>query len=113
MDIWISPTSENKEKLIKAIEDFGYDTSTYKQMGLDDITMFSLGSRKEPGHIEVTNRIAGIKFEDAFGRVQVKELEGLLVKYIHYEDLIQNKIAAGRPRDLDDVENLKRIKNLE
>jgi hypothetical protein len=32
------------------------------------------------------------------------------VHYIHYDDLIKNKLASGRPRDLDDVENLEKIK---
>ncbi len=99
----------NKEKLIAAIEEFGYDTSDYKKIDIDEITMFSLGSRNEPGHIELTNRIAGVKFEEAYSKVEARVIEGILIKIIHYNDLITNKLASARPRDLDDVENLSKI----
>jgi predicted nucleotidyltransferase len=110
LDIWISSSQENKEKMIKAISDFGYDTTEYEKMKPDEITMFSLGSRKIPGYIEITNRIAGIQFDDSYKRVQKLVVEGISVSYIHFDDLIRNKLASARPRDLDDVENLKRIK---
>lgn len=113
LDIWIGSSAENKEKIIAAIDEFGYDTSEYKRMSVDEITMFSLGARNEPGHIELTNRIAGIKFEEAYPLAIVNKVEGLTVKYLHFNDLIKNKLASGRPRDMDDVENLKNIKNKE
>lgn len=110
IDIWIGPSGSNRERVIAAVEEFGYDTSDYKKMDIDEITMFSLGSRNEPGHIELTNRIAGIKFDEAYSRVQAKEIEGTQIKVIHYNDLIINKLASARPRDLDDVENLSKAK---
>jgi predicted nucleotidyltransferase len=109
LDIWIGGSGENKIRLVAAINDFGFDTSDYEKIGVEEITMFSLGSRQEPGHIEITNRIAGIEFEDAYIRVQVKEIDGIEMKFIHFNDLIRNKLASARPKDLDDVENLNRI----
>ena len=109
VDILIGSSAANKQKLISAIEAFGYDTQAYQTMALDAVTMFSLGDRNRPGHIELTNRIDGITFEEAYTRAQAKEVEGVPVKVIHYKDLIVNKIMSGRPRDLDDVENLKKI----
>jgi predicted nucleotidyltransferase len=109
IDIWIGPSNSNKEKLIAAVEEFGYDTSEYKKMDSEEITMFSLGSRNEPGHIELTNRIAGVKFEEAYSNVDVKVIEGIKMKVINYNDLITNKRASARPRDIDDVENLSKI----
>jgi predicted nucleotidyltransferase len=78
-------------------------------MDSEVITMFSLGSRNEPGHIELTNRIAGVKFEEAYSNVDVKVIEGIKMKVINYNDLITNKLASARPRDIDDVENLSKI----
>jgi hypothetical protein len=87
------------------------DSGTRSLFNLKSIyqTQPSLGSRQEPGHIEITNRIAGIEFEDAYKRVQVKEIDGIEMKFIHFNDLIRNKLASARPKDLDDVENLNRI----
>lgn len=61
----------------------------------------------------ITNRIAGIKFDEAYTRVEAKKIERIPVKIIHYNDLIINKLASARPRDLDDVENLSKIKREE
>jgi hypothetical protein len=33
------------------------------------------------------------------------------IYFIGYEDLIVNKMKTGRPKDLNDIEQLKRIKN--
>lgn len=38
------------------------------------------------------------------------EVNGLLMKIIHYNDLIINKLTSARPRDLDNIEKLQRIK---
>jgi hypothetical protein len=34
-------------------------------------------------------------------------MEGLKVNFIGYEDLIKNKHKTGRPRDIDDINQLK------
>ncbi len=109
LDIWINKTEANKSKLVAAIEDFGYDVSQLALRSAEEILMFSLGSRNEPGHIEITNQIAGIQFEHAYKQVQVKKVGDIPVKFIHYKDLIKNKLASARHKDLDDVENLKNI----
>lgn len=112
-DVFVSTTLENKQKLVAAIEEFGYDPQDYEERKIDEITMFTLGERDGKGHIELTNRIAGITFDEAFQRVQIKEVEGISVKFFHYDDLIKSKLAAGRFKDLSDVENLQQIKRAE
>ena len=39
------------------------------------------------------------------------ELDGLTIKILSAEHLIRNKLATGRPRDIDDAENLRRLIN--
>ena len=112
-DVLIGPSAENKQKLIAAINEFGYNTQDYQEREVDEVTMFTLGKRSEEGHIELTNRIAGITFHEAFRRVQIREVEGIPVKFFHYDDLIKSKLAAGRFKDLADVENLRQIKQAE
>jgi predicted nucleotidyltransferase len=113
VDIWIGSSELTKEKLISAIEEFGYDTSQYKEMNPGEILIFTLGARDQPGHIEIMNRIAGVKFDEAYQRVETKLIESIPMKVIHFNDLIANKRAAARPRDLDDVENLSNLRNKE
>jgi phage replication-related protein YjqB (UPF0714/DUF867 family) len=42
LDIWIGGSGENKIRLVAAINDFGYDTSDYEKIGVEEITMFRL-----------------------------------------------------------------------
>ena len=68
--------------------------------------VFSLGSRVSQGHIEIMNNISGVKFEDAYSQIQTINFEDIEIKCIHYNDLIKNKLATARFKDLDDVEKL-------
>jgi predicted nucleotidyltransferase len=40
------------------------------------------------------------------------QLDGLTIRVLALEDLITNKRASGRPRDLEDVAELERIRDL-
>ena len=46
-----------------------------------------------------------IQYEMAFK----EEINGVTVRFIHYNHLVQNKIATGRPKDLLDVQELEKI----
>jgi predicted nucleotidyltransferase len=56
------------------------------------------------------NKASGINFEACYKRKKVVRLDGMQVKVISKSDLIKNKTAAKRPKDLADVAELKRIK---
>ncbi len=113
VDILFSPSFKNKQKLIDAIEEYGFDTEILREAKPDEITMFALGERTYQGHIELTNRIAGITFDEASQQMQQIKIDGLTVNYLHYEDLVKSKLATGRRKDLIDVEKLKQIKRAE
>jgi hypothetical protein len=46
-------------------------------------------------------------FKDAWARRETGIFGPEAVSYISREDLIKNKLAVGRPRDLDDVRELE------
>jgi hypothetical protein len=60
-----------------------------------------------PNRIDLINSIEGVSFEEAWrGRVEavlVSPDGEVPLPYIGLEDLIANKRAAGRPKDLDDA----------
>jgi predicted nucleotidyltransferase len=60
-----------------------------------------------PNRIDLLNDIDGIEFESAWRRRTRVTLESqsgdIPFSYIGLEDLIQNKRAAGRPRDQEDL----------
>jgi hypothetical protein len=49
----------------------------------------------------------GLDFQQIFERSTVFTDEGLSIRLIHINDLIIAKREAGRPKDLDDLENLR------
>jgi hypothetical protein len=51
--------------------------------------------------------MADYKLDDeAYSQIQTFNEEGLSIKFIHLNNLIQSKKAAGRHKDLDDIEKL-------
>lgn len=59
-----------------------------------------------PVRIEVLTTVSGLDFSDAYSRAEKVEWDGLPVRIIGLPDLRVNKRAAGRYKDLDDLENL-------
>jgi hypothetical protein len=65
---------------------------------------------RPPHRIDLLNRIDGVSFEEAWpNRVEV-EINGsgdsIRAAYLGKIELLQNKRASARPKDLDDVEHL-------
>ena len=59
-----------------------------------------------PQRIDLQTSITGVSFDEAWeNRVKV-EIEGLNVPVLGREELIRNKRAIGRARDLADIEDL-------
>ncbi len=59
-----------------------------------------------PVRIDLLTSISGVGFEEAWaGRVEVP-IEGVTVGVLGREELVRNKRATGRPKDLLDAESL-------
>ncbi len=67
-------------------------------------SVFSIGL--EPVRIDLLNRIAGISSEEARHQTVRGRYGGVAVNFIGRDDLLRNKRATGRARDLGDVEEL-------
>lgn len=69
-------------------------------------TIFQIGVA--PFRIDIIFDIDGLSFDEAFATSEPALIdEDLPVRYISSEHLIANKLAAGRPQDLVDVEHLR------
>lgn len=113
MDVWVRPTHENKIKLLKVFESLDFDPAGIRQIGemdFSDVVVFHIGD--EPERIDFLTKIQGLQFDDAWDRRQFLEIESYHFPFLHLNDLITNKLLAGRHRDLDDVEQLKKIREL-
>jgi predicted nucleotidyltransferase len=110
MDIWVNPTVENAERVVAAITDFGFGSlGVTKEDFLTDKYFVQLGY--EPVRIDITADISGVKFNEAYPKRKMINVQGLHVPFIGIHDLIANKLSSAREQDLLDVKNLrKRLK---
>ena len=102
MDIWIRCSTENSQRVLQALQRFGaplFDL-TVKNLQTPG-TVFQIGI--VPRRIGILTSIDGVLFDDAWTQRKAVSLEGLTVAVISRGHLVQNKKAAGRPKDLADV----------
>ena len=105
-DVWIRPLSENASNLISAIDAFGFETVGLQNLNFETETIaFHLGT--PPMRIDIMNQISGVKFDECYLKRIETEISGVEIKYICLEDLIKNKQASGRLKDLNDLEHLR------
>jgi hypothetical protein len=107
MDIWVNQTRENYKKLVVAFNEFGlpvFDMTEQTFLNSEIADVFSFG--RPPVSIDILTQLKGVEFGDAFKFAQTFNENGLLIRFIHLNNLIQAKRAAGRYKDLDDIEKL-------
>jgi hypothetical protein len=106
MDIWINQTSENAKKVIKAIEIFGFSSLGITESDLlTPHNIIQMGN--PPLRIDILTEIDGVAFDDCFARRRFLKVADLEFNFISYTDLVANKTASGRAKDLDDINHIK------
>jgi len=106
MDIWIAFDPTNASKVTKALREFGFsETALREELFTNPKNVIRMGI--PPYRIEVLTTVDGIEFESSFTNRIIENVDGVEISIISKQDLIANKLSAGRNKDLDDVENLK------
>ncbi len=104
-DIWVRVSPDNARKTVSALREFGFNDSVLSvDLLLEEKRMLRMGY--PPTRIEVLNEISGVEFESAYVNRIEDVLDGVPVNIISREDLIMNKKATGRGKDLVDVKNI-------
>ena len=105
IDIWIELSSDNAERLVRALDDFGFGSlNLTSQKFLQPHKVFQLGH--PPRRIDILTSPAGVVFDDCYVRRIESTIDGVLVPFLSLDDLKAAKQAAGRHQDLADLENL-------
>lgn len=116
VDFWINPTTENFKRLLTVFQNLGYNISKLPDSVLKGEQNISLKFSPVQIDIELITRFSVNKpFEEAYKESKLVELKNdqTIFKWrvLSLEDLIISKIKSGRPKDLLDIQELKKINN--
>lgn len=105
LDIWLKCDHDNAQRVTAALQDFGFGGLG---LSVDDFELpdqvVQLGY--PPFRIDLLTGIDGVDFDTAWPARFEYSLGELRIPFIGIDALKANKRASGRPRDLDDLENL-------
>jgi hypothetical protein len=105
LDVWVRATPDNAERILQALRAFGFDLPALEpRLFVDPRSIVRFGT--PPFRIEIMTSIDGVDYDTCRRRPSVFDVEGLPVPVISLDDLKINKRAAGRNKDLADLDNL-------
>lgn len=108
-DIWVEPTSANADAVLRALDRFGAPRHDLTKHDLErDDTIFQIGVA--PLRIDLITGASGLRFEDCYPRAIETRVDDVPIRIIALDDLIKNKNATGRKRDIADAEALESIR---
>ncbi len=109
IDFFVAADEDNARRLVLVLSEFGYsdgDLSLELFTRKDSLVIMGV----EPMAVDILNYLTDVDFDDAYSRRQTIDDDGLNINIIGYDDLIRNKRAIGRHKDLSDIEYLERIR---
>lgn len=105
IDVWIAVNPENASAMVAALKEFGFDVPALnEELFLEEGRITQMGV--PPIRIEILTKISGVQFEQCYANRSVTDIDGIPINMIGLNDLKKNKQAAGRLKDLNDLENL-------
>lgn len=70
--------------------------------------VFSFG--RNPVGIDIMTSVKGLNFEDVYKLSTIFDDDGLFIRLLHIDHLMEAKKASGRLKDLDDIQQIRKIK---
>jgi hypothetical protein len=108
LDIWYNPTYSNYFNVLKTLEELGQDVKKHKEAQapnpkksffryvFEDFTLDLLPELKAP-----------LRFGVSFASREAAALGEVSIPFISFDDLLADKAANARPKDIEDIQQLK------
>jgi hypothetical protein len=110
LDIWLKDEIKNRINLGKALEQFGYDELSFEDVNfVPGWTDFYIGSGVRLDIITTMPGLENIPFDEALERAEIAQIYDVRVPFLHINQLIKNKKATNRPKDIIDAIELEKI----
>lgn len=117
VDFWVNPTKQNFDQLLLVLKNLGYNLQELPDSVLNGEQNISL--KFSPIHIDIeliTRFSVNKPFEQAYKEAEFVEFKNNIKVFkwrvLSLEDLLTSKIKAGRPKDLLDIQELKKNNNI-
>lgn len=105
IDVYVRPHPENSKRILKALADFGFQ---FSNLNLQDFEapnkVVQLGV--PPVRVDLITSISGVSWEEAEAHKESGTFGDVPVFYLGRNQYVANKRAAGRKKDLADLEAL-------
>jgi hypothetical protein len=104
IDFLVSISKKNVDKVLVVLSKFGLKNvprAYFNEKG----NVVRMGM--PPTKIEILTGASGVEFADCYKRKKVVKVGDLKMNFISKSDLLKNKLAAGRMKDLADLEALQ------
>ncbi|NQT53200.1 hypothetical protein HQ576_14165 [bacterium] len=108
IDVFIRPERENAERTLAALRAFGYDVT---DLSVDDLLTKKVLIRQYVVETDVHPFVKGISFEQVWANKVEGQYGEAPVFYASLDDLITMKEAAGRPKDVEDLVQLRELQS--
>lgn len=106
-DLWVRDTSENLERVVIALRAFGAPPVTCESItGAGPLDVVWMGH--PPSRIDLMKGVPGGDFTRAWSTREVRRIGDVRVFFVGRDELLQLKLASGRPQDLVDARVLRR-----
>ena len=105
LDILVKPDHHNARRVMKALEEFGFgsvDLTAEDFQGPDKVVQLGVA----PVRIDILTSLTGVTWEEVSSGKAEGRYGDIPVVFIGREQLVLNKRAMGRKRDLADLEAL-------
>jgi hypothetical protein len=105
LDILVRPTLDNAARLLAALDAFGFPVGDLApETIVDPRRMLQMGV--PPVQIHVMSGITGVEWDEAWSDRIEGPLGSHRVHFLGRDSFLRNKRAAGRPKDLADIDAL-------
>ena len=105
LDLLVQPAAENAERILRALDAFGFGSIGLTQedfLGADKVVQLGVA----PVRVDLMTTLTGVTWEEALSGCSNGQYGGVPVRYLGREELVRNKRALGRAKDLADIEAL-------
>ena len=108
IDLFIEPTPENATRVKAALADFGYEVT---DLTIDDLVHKKVLIRQYVIQTDLHPFVAGATFETVWANRVESRIGQTPAAFASLGDLIRMKEAAGRPKDLEDLKVLRKLRD--